>query len=116
MTKGPSSLIAAEDVAGTDVFGLDGDRVGTIDRIMIDKQSGKVAYAVMTFGGMLGIGGAERPVPWSTLSFDVEKNGFRTDITEDQLRDAPVAEGTWHANREWEERTHTAFAAVPYWI
>ena len=63
MTTGNSNLISAADVSGTNVYGADDSKVGAVDRVMIDKQSGKVAYAVMNFGGVLGIGGDERPLP-----------------------------------------------------
>ena len=95
MTQGSQNLVAASDVTGTVVYGADESRVGTIDRVMIDKVSGKVAYAVMSFGGVLGIGGDERPVPWDTLKYDERLGGFKTAITEQQLQSAPQAETGW---------------------
>ena len=116
MTQDASNLVAAADVAGTSVYGPDGDSVGTIDRVMIDKQSGKVAYAVMSFGGVLGIGGDERPVPWNTLTYDTSLGGFRTSITEAQLNDAPTAETGWDRDRDWETRTYQSYGTQPYWL
>jgi hypothetical protein len=113
MTQGDKSLVAAADVSGTAVYGAGDERVGTIDRVMIDKRSGKVAYAVMSFGGVLGIGGSERPVPWDTLTYDTDLGGFRTAITEAQLKDAPSAESGWEQNREFHDRTHTAYGVAP---
>ncbi|MCA0205236.1 PRC-barrel domain-containing protein [Pararhodobacter sp.] len=111
-----STLVAADDVTGTNVYGPDGSKVGSIDRVMIDKLSGKVAYAIMTFGGILGIGGSERPVPWGTLTYDTGLGGFRTNITKEQLSDAPSTSERWTSDREWEERTHLTYGLPPYWI
>ncbi len=116
MTHDNHSLVAADDVTGTSVYGADGSNVGSIDRVMIDKQSGKVAYAVMSFGGILGIGGEERPVPWNTLTYDTTLGGFRTSITEAQLTDAPQAESGWERDRDWEQRTYQVYNTPPYWI
>jgi hypothetical protein len=58
------TLIASDKVEGTPVYGADGKRIGKIERLMIDKYTGKVAYAVMTFGGFLGIGADYYPIPW----------------------------------------------------
>src|SRR5437868_3935617 len=65
-----ASLIGSDKVDGTAVYGSDQKRIGSIQRIMIDKISGKVAYAVMSFGGFLGIGEDYYPVPWPTLKYD----------------------------------------------
>lgn len=116
MTTGEANLISASDVAGTAVYGADDSKVGSIDRVMLDKQSGKVAYAVMNFGGILGIGGDERPVPWNTLDYDTRLGGFRTSITEQQLNDAPETQSGWERDRGWEERTHQSYGADPYWL
>ena len=57
---------------------------------MIEKLSGTVAYAVMSFGGFLGLGEEEHTVPWNKLTYDTSLGGYRTDITEEQLRGAPT--------------------------
>ena len=62
-----TTLIGSDKVEGTNVYRSNGDKIGSIERIMLDKQSGKVAYAVMSFGGFLGIGHDHYPVPWSLL-------------------------------------------------
>jgi sporulation protein YlmC with PRC-barrel domain len=64
-TRETASLIGSDKVEGTNVYRSNGDKIGAIERIMIDKQSGKVGYAVMSFGGFLGIGHDHYPVPWS---------------------------------------------------
>jgi PRC-barrel domain len=83
-------LIASDRVEGTPVFRADGiGRIGTIERLMIDKLSGQVAYAVMTFGGILGFGEKHFPIPWSALRYEARSGGYVTDITAEQLRNAP---------------------------
>ena len=116
MTEDAKNLVAASDVSGTAVYGVDNSKVGTIDRVMIDKQSGKVGYAVMNFGGILGVGGDERPVPWDALTYDTGLGGFKTAITEEQLNAAPKPEAGWETNRDWHDRTFAAYGATPYYV
>jgi sporulation protein YlmC with PRC-barrel domain len=82
-------LIAAEKVRGTSVYNSAGDNLGSIHDLMIDKRAGRVAYAVMSFGGFLGIGEKYHPLPWNTLTYDESKGGYNIDLTSDQLRLAP---------------------------
>jgi hypothetical protein len=65
-----TTLIAADKVQGTDVFNNGGDRLGSIHDLMIDKQTGQVAYAIMSFGGFLGMGNSYHPLPWSLLRYN----------------------------------------------
>ena len=89
-------LISSEDVEGTDVYSSADKRVGQVDHLMIDKLSGRVAYAVISFGGFLGLGHSHYPVPWAALKYDTSLNGFRTSITEQQLKDAPdFSDDSW---------------------
>jgi hypothetical protein len=71
-----TSLIGSDKVEGTAVYGSDDKRIGSIDRVMIDKQSGKVAYAVLSYGGFLGIGDDHYPTPWSSLKYDNPSPGL----------------------------------------
>jgi len=109
------SLVSSADVDGTNVYARDGSSIGSIDHLMIDKQSGKVAYAVMGFGGFLGMGEEHQPVPWSKLTYDTSKNGFVTDITEQDVKGAPTRSDDWHADRDWERRTHDYYGVPHYW-
>jgi hypothetical protein len=109
------SLISSEDVEGTDVYGADGKKIGEIDHLMIDKVSGRVTYAVMSFGGFLDLGHSHYPIPWSALTYDTSLEGFKTRITESQLRDAPEFSDDAWASREWETRIHRHYGADPYW-
>jgi hypothetical protein len=80
-----ASLIGSDKVEGTAVYGPDDRKIGTVQRVMIDKISGKVAYAVVSFGGFLGMGEDYYPMPWAKLDYDTSLGGYRVDITEDQL-------------------------------
>lgn len=108
-------LISSEDVEGTEVYGLGAEKVGSIDHLMIDKLSGRVIYAVMSFGGFLGLGHSHYPVPWAALKYDTSLGGYRTSITEQQLRDAPeFSDDSW-SDRDWETVTHQHYGVAPYW-
>jgi hypothetical protein len=84
-----SSLIGSDKVEGTAVYGADENRLGSIERVMIDKRSGKVSYAVLSFGGFLGIGDDHYPLPWESLKYDSALGGYRTGIAEKDLQGAP---------------------------
>ena len=83
------NLIGSDKVEGTAVYGADGNKIGTIERVMIDKLSGKVSYAVLSFGGFLGIGDDHYPLPWQSLKYDINLGGYVTGITEAKLQNAP---------------------------
>src|SRR3981189_908658 len=90
MTKITSgTLIAADKVEGTDVYNPQGDKLGTVDDIMIDKVSGKAIYAIMSFGGFLGIGEKYHPLPWPTLNYAERKGGYVGDLDKKILENAP---------------------------
>ena len=88
-TDETADLISADKVIGTAVYGGSGERLGTIDSIMIRKRSGQVAYAVMSFGGFLGIGERYHPAPWDALTYDIVKDGYCVGHSADALRAAP---------------------------
>ena len=82
-------LIASNKVEGTPVYGRDGARLGTIYNFMVDKRSGRVDYAVMRYGGFLGIGQRYFPLPWDVLDYDVRAGGYVVDMVERDFEDAP---------------------------
>jgi sporulation protein YlmC with PRC-barrel domain len=113
-----TSLIAADKVQGTAVYNGAGEDLGSIYDVMIDKKSGNVAYAIMSFGGFLGIGNNYHPIPWSLLKYDTSKGGYVVNLDRHQLEGAPsYATGTdpgW-GNREYETRLHDYYGVGPYW-
>jgi PRC-barrel domain len=85
-----ASLISAGKVQGTNVYNTQGESLGEVYDVMIDKRSGKIAYAVMSFGGFLGIGNRYHPLPWSTLKYDTRQGGYVVGLTKQQLEGAPT--------------------------
>jgi hypothetical protein len=83
------NLIGSDKVEGTAVYGADSNKIGSIERVMIDKISGRVSYAVLGFGGFLGVGNDHYPLPWQSLKYDTGLGGYITGITEQQLSGAP---------------------------
>jgi hypothetical protein len=111
------SLIAASKVKGTDIYNPKNDHLGDVDEIMIDKLSGKVAYAVATFGGFLGLGETRYALPWSVLKYDTDKGGYVVSLDADKLKNAPRYEDeTKLADREWGTRLHDYYGIPPYWL
>lgn len=88
-TRETESLIASDKVEGTAVRRSNGETVGCIERVMIEKRSGKVAYAIMSFGGFLGLGESYYPIPWDQLRYNEQLDGYELNISEDRLRNAP---------------------------
>ena len=82
-------LIASDKVEGTKVVDRDGATLGTIKSFMVDKYTGRVAYAIMTFGGTMGLGSSYFPLPWPLLDYDVDKDGYALDITKAEMAQAP---------------------------
>jgi len=111
-------LIESDRVEGTSVYDPEGNSIGSIKRLMIEKLSGKVAYAVMAFGGFLGMGEEEHTIPWNKLTYDTSLGGYRTDITKEQLKGAP----TFYRDRDYdwtdrrrESELHDHYGAPYYW-
>ncbi len=117
-TRQPHTLIASDRVEGTPVRRSDGNKVGTIQRVMIDKLSGNVAYAVLTFGGFLGMGQKHLPIPWARLKYDRTLGAYQLDLNEDELRRAPSfaadKEFDW-GDRSQEIEIHNFYRVPPYW-
>lgn len=112
-----SSLISSDKVEGTPVRRPDGTKIGSIERIMIDKRSGKVAYAVMGVGGFLGIGEDYLALPWQVLRYNEDLDAYEADIDDDRLRKAPAFsrdEGRFD-DPEWNRHVHDYYRAQPYW-
>ena len=82
-------MISSDRVDGTDVYNQAGDKLGSIDCVMIDKQSGRTRFAVMEFGGFLGMGTEQYPLPWGLLKYDTFKEGYVVPIDKTQLESAP---------------------------
>jgi hypothetical protein len=99
------NLIGSDKVEGTAVYGADDNKIGSIERVMIDKINGRVSYAVLGFGGFLGLGNDHYPLPWQSLKYDTRLGGYVTGVTEKQLKGAPRygRDGDWN----WSDTTRT---------
>ncbi len=80
-----ANLIASDKVEGVGVYRSSGERIGTVKHIMINKRTGQVAYAVMNFGGFLGMGEEGYPIAWSSLTFQEQPDGYVVNLTDEQL-------------------------------
>lgn len=89
MTENPGDLIASDRVEGTAVYNREGERLGHISNFMVDKLSGQVRYAVLSFGGILGLGQDHYPLPWSMLNYETDKGGYVVDLSRETLDSAP---------------------------
>ena len=109
-TRDPTGrLIAAQRVAGTVVYDPEGTRLGSVIDVVIDKRSGNVAYAVLSFGGFLGVGNRHYPLPWAKLSYNSELSGYVVDIDRSTLEGAPAyddQEAMFWNDAAWGRRIH----------
>ena len=108
-------LIASNKVEGTAVYNREGERLGSVYNFMVDKVSGQVAYAVMSFGGFLGIGDSYHPLPWKSLTYDTNMGGYVVDLDRSRLEGAP----SYKANDDpWADRGYGRsiydYYGVPY--
>ncbi len=110
-------LIAGSTVSGTTVYDTQGEKLGTVEDVMIDRASGRIAYAVMSFGGFLGIGNQHHPLPWSTLRYDTSLGGYVVNLDRRLLDGAPAYadENPDWEDHVWGQRVHDYYHADPYW-
>jgi hypothetical protein len=88
-----SDVISSDRVDGTSVYNPDGDKLGSIDHLVLDKRSGCVRYAVLEFGGFLGMGTDRYPLPWNLLKYDTNMDGYVVPLDQSTLEGAPRYEG-----------------------
>ncbi len=115
---GHTSAITAKRVIGTDVRDATGDKVGKVEDIVLNKESNDILFAVVGFGGFLGMGEKFHPVPWSMLDYDPSTNAYRTSITEAQLKAAPadtIEALTEGDGQQWRDKTYDYYGAPRYW-
>jgi hypothetical protein len=114
-------LIPADRVNGTDVYSKAGDRLGKIEDVAIEKVSGEVAYAILSFGGVLGLGAKYHPVPWRLLKYDADKRAYVIPLKKADLEKAPMIDETelsgWNdeLSREAIYSYYGAYGVGPYW-
>ena len=104
--------ILATTVKGTDVYNPEGQHLGHIDDIVLKKSDGRAAYAIMSFGGFLGLGEQYHPLPWQSLTYDTGREGYVVNVSREQLEGAPSyrpgEEPDWN-DRAYGERIYTHY-------
>lgn len=117
--KGPGpEIMAAATLDGNDVYNLANEKLGTISDIMLDVPRGRIAYAVMSRGGILGMGDKLFAIPWSALTLDTQRKCFVLDIDEERMKNAEgFDKDNWPrmADAAWATRTHEYYNQSPYW-
>jgi sporulation protein YlmC with PRC-barrel domain len=118
-TSGPGPrLMTASTLEGDRVVNRQGEDLGEIDEIMLDVPRGRIAYAVMSSGGFLGMGDKLFAIPWSALTLDTDNKCFVLDVDKQRLQEAPgFDKDNWPntADPEFDTRVHTYYGARPYW-
>jgi hypothetical protein len=117
--EGPGPrIMAADTLEGDKVKNRAGDDLGTLEHIMLDVPSGRIAYGVLSFGGFLGMGDKLFAIPWQALELDTEDHGFILDVDAEQLKQAPgFDKDHWPtmADEQWATQIHDYYRATPYW-
>jgi hypothetical protein len=113
----PKRLIASNRVEGTAVYNRAGEKLGRIESFMVDKRSGQAEYAVMSFGGLFGMGDKHFPLPWNMLDYDPEKGGYVVDLDKETLKNAPsFRAGEEPAfDRDYDRRVYDYYEIVYTW-
>ncbi len=116
--SGHTSAIRAKKVLGTKVCDPSGNKIGTIEDVILDKQSNNIMFAVVGFGGFLGMNEKYHPIPWSALDYDPEEDGYVVNYTKEQLQSAPsgsIDELTRDDGMLFRDRTYDYYKAPRYW-
>ena len=112
------ALISASKVEGTPVTNRAGENLGRIEDVMIDKLSGHVVYAVLSFGGVLGLGSKHFALPWEALHYVPEQAGYVLEIAREILDRAPgfdADKAPDMSDRRWGQQIHDYYGYRPYW-
>ena len=113
-----SSVLSATTLIGDRVMNRAGENLGKIEELMIDLERGRVAYAVLSFGGFLGMGEKLFAIPFHTLKLDKDQNSFMLDVDKEKLKNAPgFDKNNWPstADRSWGTQIHSFYGQRPYW-
>lgn len=115
---GHTSAIRASKVIGTPVYNGAGDKIGTVEDVVLDKLSNNIMFAVVGFGGFLGINEKFHPLPWSTLDYQKDRDGYVVNVTKEQLEAAPadrIEELTRADGDGLRDQVYDYYQAPRYW-
>ena len=116
--KTRTNVLSSDTLTGDTVKNISGENLGEIKDLMIDLDTGRVAYAVLSFGGFMGLGDKLFAIPWQALTVDTNDHSFRLDIPKEKLENAPgFDQDNWpdFANREWGNKVYSYYGYKPYW-
>lgn len=109
-----SRLISSNRVKGTRVFSAAGVHIGEVEEVMIDRVTGQVAFAVLSFGGWLGIGEKFHPLPWSSLDYQADQEGYVIALDREALEQAPAfSRSELTGEHKWRERVYLYHGSGP---
>jgi sporulation protein YlmC with PRC-barrel domain len=115
---GHTTAIRAGKAIGTNVYDRSGNKIGEVKDIVLEKTSNNILFAVVSFGGVLGMGEKYHPIPWSELDYDPNQGGYTVSFTTDQLKSAPVDSLealTTGDGMAYRDRAYTHYGTRPYW-
>jgi sporulation protein YlmC with PRC-barrel domain len=115
---GHTKAIRAKKVIGTDVKGRDGDKLGKVEDIVVDKETGQVMFAVVGFGAVLGMGEKFHPIPWAALDYNEDADAYVVNFTKEQLKAAPadtIDQLTKNDGVAFRDRTFDYYHTPRYW-
>jgi len=116
--SGHTSAIRASKVVGTQVEDPSGQKLGKVEDVILDKQSNAILFAVVSFGGFLGVAEKYHPLPWASLDYDANRNSYVVNFTREELQAAPagsVEELTRNDGLDFRDRTHAYYKVERYW-
>jgi len=115
---GHTSAIRAKKVLGTNIVDPSGSKIGTVEDVILDKQTNSILFAVISFGGFLGMGEKYHPIPWAALDYDEGAGAYVVTYTKEQLEAAPagsIDELTRDDGRQFRDRTYDYYKVLRYW-
>lgn len=115
---GHTKAIRASRVIGTSVYNTAGDKIGDIEDVILDKTANRIMFAVVSFGGFLGIGEKYHPMPWALLDYNEDQDGYVVRYTKEQLEAAPsdsISELTREDGMRTREGAYTHYEVVRDW-
>jgi sporulation protein YlmC with PRC-barrel domain len=117
--EGHPLALSSSSLNGTKVVNSEGSELGTLEEVMVDIKSGHVAYVVLSFGGLLGIGDKLFAVPWDKITIDTDNHNVVIDVSKEQLEKAPgFDKETWPQTptEKWYHEVYEFYESQPYWV